>query len=69
MIAFELKKQFYNLKKLKKNFLNMLFLHFRKMPEKGEDNLSLATRINEKRREIKEMDIYLVKEREVVKIP
>jgi hypothetical protein len=35
------------------------------MPEKGEDNLSLATRINEKRREIKEMDIYLVKEREV----
>ena len=36
------------------------------MPEKSEDNLSLATRISEKRREINEMDTNLVKEKTVI---
>ncbi len=36
------------------------------MPEKSEDNLTLATRLNEKREEIKEMDINLEKERLVI---
>ena len=35
------------------------------MPDKGEDNLTLATRLEEKRNEIKGMDSLIIKEKEV----